>query len=88
VLKLTWTPRPDQLQMLRLEGELTGPWVEEVRQAFGGATVTSSCVRLDAAAVTFVDAVGVALLRELIGRGVEIAACSPFVAELLKWEKR
>jgi hypothetical protein len=51
----------------------------------------SSCIlllflsrRLDLAAVTYVDAAGVELLRDLIAEGVEIAACSSFVHELLQ----
>jgi hypothetical protein len=39
--------------------------------------------RLDQAAVTYVDAAGGELLRDLIAEGVEIAVCSNFVRELL-----
>ena len=35
------------------------------------------------AAVSFVDSAGTQLLRDLIRRGIAIAACSAFVAELL-----
>ena len=38
---------------------------------------------LDLAAVTYVDAAGLQLLRDLVAEGVEIAACSSFVGELL-----
>jgi hypothetical protein len=39
--------------------------------------------RLDLTAVTYVDAAGIQLLRDLMAEGVKIAACSSFVGELL-----
>jgi hypothetical protein len=44
---------------------------------------TSSHDGLDLVAVTYVDAAGVQSLRDLMAEGVEIAACSNFVGELL-----
>jgi hypothetical protein len=38
------------------------------------------------AAVTYVDAAGVQLLRELVGAGVEITAYSSYIGELLHLE--
>ena len=66
----------------KLEGEVFGPWVDSVRAAC--AIRGRRPRRLDLAAVTYVDAAGVELLRDLIARGVEIAACSSFVRELLQ----
>ena len=43
---------------------------------------------LDLSKVTFVDAAGVELLRQLLKRGVTLAACSGLVAELLHVEGR
>ena len=37
----------------------------------------------DLAAVTYADAAGVQVLRDLVGEGIEIATCSLFIAELL-----
>jgi hypothetical protein len=83
VLKMTWLPPADPVRTLKLEGELRGPWVEEVRKACGPCTVPPGGAGLDLSAVTFVDAAGEALLRDLIGRGIDIVACSSYVAELL-----
>jgi ABC-type transporter Mla MlaB component len=73
----------DPVRTLELEGELLAPWVGEVRQACAELMAGASRTRLDLAAVTFVDAAGVQLLRDLIRQGIEVAACSSFIAELL-----
>lgn len=59
------------------------PWVAELVSVCGMA----ASARLDLANVTYVDTAGVALLRELMARGFEIVASSPFVAALLQLEK-
>ena len=83
VLKMTWLFQADGALTLKLEGDLLGPWVEEVQQACAGPALLSRLGQLDLAAVSFVDAAGVRLLHELITQGMEITACSSFVAELL-----
>lgn len=68
--------------VLRLEGRVIGPWVDELRRAcepLGGRALT-----LDLAGVSFVDRRGVELLRTLGAGDVAIIRCSPFVAEQLK----
>jgi hypothetical protein len=42
---------------------------------------------LDLTAVTYVDGPGSQLLRDLVGEGIEIGACSGFIAELLDLEE-
>ena len=71
---------------LRLEGSLLGPWVQELSDACSGKPGLVPANSLDLAGVTFVDAAGTRLLRDLITQGIEIAACSRFVAELLRLE--
>lgn len=71
----------------KLEGKLVGPWVEEMHRAVNEASAICSQPRLDLSDVTFVDASGVTLLRELIRRGVAITACSGFVAAMLHEEE-
>jgi len=67
-----------------IEGKLLKPWVEEVRNAFASGTDPSSRINLDLSALTSVDAAGEELLWELIGQGIEVVACSIYVAELLR----
>jgi len=71
---------------VKLEGELREPWLAIVRDACSQRNGRSERVRLDLAAVTYADAAGAQLLRELVREGVEIAACSGFVGELLRPE--
>jgi ABC-type transporter Mla MlaB component len=79
VLKITEMPG----QAFRLEGKLLGPWVDELRSACTPPLERHELVQLNLAAVTFVDAAGAELLRELINHGVAITGCSGFVAALL-----
>jgi ABC-type transporter Mla MlaB component len=72
---------------LRLEGKLVGPWVTELARSCGELLCSPNHLRLDLAAVTFVDGPGVALLRDLLARGATLAACSGLVAELLHVER-
>ena len=71
---------------LVLEGSLLGLWVQELLDACTPPPGLTRPTHLDLAGVTFVDAAGSRLLRNLITQGIEIAACSRFVAELLKLE--
>ena len=86
MLKITWLSRKGWVATIKLEGELRGPWVETVRDAYIRWPLQSKRLRLDLAAVTYADAAGTQLLRDLMAEGVEIASCSSFVSELLRLE--
>jgi ABC-type transporter Mla MlaB component len=83
MLKITRIGGADSNQTLKLEGKLLEPWVGEVVRVVAESNCQSSRIRLDLAAVRFVDSAGTQLLQELIRGGIKIAACSAFVAELL-----
>ena len=76
------------MRLIKLEGELLKPWVEAVLDACAKQGRRPRQVVLDLAAVTYVDGPGSKLLRDLAGAGIEIGACSSFVAELLDLEQR
>jgi hypothetical protein len=84
VLKITQLFSRGRGLTIKLEGELLGPWVDSVRDAC--AVRGRRPRRLDLAALTYVDAAGLQLLRDLVARGADIAACSSFVGELLRRE--
>ena len=83
MLRLTRLSRGVPVLTVKLEGQLLGPWVPAVRDACRARGRRSGRLRLDLAAVTYADDAGVQLLRDLVAGGVEIAACSGFVGELL-----
>ncbi len=78
----------DSVSTFRLEGKLRGSWVTEFARSCEKLPCSPDRLRLDLSAVTFVDGLGVALLCELLGRGVTFSTCSGFVAELLQMEAR
>jgi len=81
MLRITRISTDGQL-LLKLEGQLRQPWLSELECACG----TSETARLDLASVTYIDAAGLVVLRDLMARGFEIVASSPFVAALLQLE--
>ena len=83
MLKITRLPRKGRVLTIKLEGEILAPWVGAVRDACTQRGRRPAQLRLDLAAVTYADAGGVQFLRDLLREGIEIAACSAFLAELL-----
>jgi hypothetical protein len=70
---------------LRAEGQITGPWVEELCTACNVHTSSDDVqLSLELADISFADAAGIALLRELRSRGVCLIRATPFLAEQLK----
>jgi hypothetical protein len=65
------------------EGQLRGPWVEELERSCQPFLGNGRKVSLNLTDVVFADRDGVALLRRLEAGGVELA-CSPFLSELLR----
>jgi anti-anti-sigma regulatory factor len=75
--------------LLKLEGKLREPWVEELaRAARRPLPEGHGPIRLDLSSVSFADEAGIRLLRELLQQGAQIAAASGFVAALLRLEDR
>ena len=76
------------IALLRLEGQVTGPWVEELRrvcrEAIGDDSDGVQSLVLDLTDVFFIDADGVALFQELAARHVTVTNGSLFVTEQLK----
>ena len=87
MLKITEMAKSDSGRTLKLEGKLLGPWVDELRNVCVQQLDRLEQVGLDLGAVTFVNAAGAELLRELSRQGIIITQCSAFVAELLHAEE-
>jgi hypothetical protein len=84
MLRLTRIAGSHRTQAIKLEGKLLEPWVDEVSKACAAGTDPSSRINLDLSALIFVDAAGERLLRKLIAQGIQVIACSSYVAELLR----
>ena len=86
MLKISRVSESDSPLVLRLEGQLTGPWVDELRRVCIATTNGTKAPQLvlDLAGVSFLDASGILLLRQLVTGPVSITNYSLFIAEQLK----
>ena len=70
--------------ILRLEGRIVGPWVDELRRAcVEQAATPRRPLTIDLRDVTFIDAAGLALFDEIFPT-VTLINCSLFAVEQLK----
>ncbi len=83
MLRIT-TVRHGLETVIKLEGKLLEPWVEEFHGACARAESQSGHFGLDLADLTYADAAGAERLRNMVQEGVSISSCSAFVAELLR----
>jgi anti-anti-sigma factor len=88
MLRISQTATTGAQITLRLEGEIKGQWVDELRRECARAldrdSQGSPQLVLDLAGVSSIDAAGLALFRELSARQAIVTRCSPYVAALLK----
>jgi anti-anti-sigma regulatory factor len=88
MLRITRTTLDRSTPMLRLEGQVTGQWVEELRrtclETLAERGLDHPALVLDLAGVSFLDPEGIGLFRELTLRHVRVTHQSPFIAEQLK----
>jgi anti-anti-sigma regulatory factor len=84
-MKITVVELSSEGVRLRVEGRLTGRWVEELRKTCDLHVINGGIrLILDLADVSFADAEGIKLLRELSIRWVTLFSPSSLVAEQLK----
>jgi anti-anti-sigma regulatory factor len=85
LLKITVVESSNEAVRLRVEGRLTGRWVEELRTTCD-LQGRSDGIRLtlDLSDVSFADAAGIALLKELSTGLITLTNPSSLVAEQLK----
>jgi anti-anti-sigma regulatory factor len=67
---------------LIVEGQLSGPAVEELRKSCDGSR--GGGVVVDVSGVVFADSLAASLLKELSTAGFVIQGCSDFIKELLR----
>ena len=83
MLRVTVIQESDQVVTLRVEGDVKGRWVAELRRACEDVLSRDLRLILDLAAVSFVDLQGTALFAALRERHVDFANPSSFIAEEL-----
>ena len=83
MLRITKLSGPEPYITLRIEGRIASECVAVLECHCTELLHGGHRVRLDAAEVDFVDRAGVALLKELLARGVEIEKGSLTVESLL-----
>jgi ABC-type transporter Mla MlaB component len=70
--------------LLYLDGEVTGQWVKLLQRTCEADLEKGSRVTIDLKNVLFADRDGIALLRSLRDRRVEILNALPFISEQVK----
>jgi len=73
---------PDRITV-RLEGQMVGPWVEELRRACEPYLGNGHALTLDFAGVSFIGREGITLCRRLQQGHASFTNCSPFIKEQL-----
>ena len=84
MLRITVEQGAGQLESLRLEGRIVGPWVAELTRRCEAIRCAGRELELEMSGVSFLDREAVRLVRSLIEQGVDVRACSAFVGEQLR----
>ena len=84
MLRITVEPGAGQLESLRLEGRIVGPWVAELTRRCEAIRCAGRELELEMSGVSFLDRDAVRLVRSLIEQGVDVRRCSAFVGEQLR----
>jgi anti-anti-sigma regulatory factor len=74
----------DGKRVVKLEGTVVGSSVEQVESFCRGVLAQGLPLTIDMAEVSFLDARGVRLFKELLSQKVRLLNSSPFLNELLK----
>lgn len=81
MLKIEVSEKQEERVTVHLEGQMVGPWVDEVRRTCEPFLTDGHALTLDFSRVSFVDRAGVALCRRLKQGRATLRNCSPFVKE-------
>jgi hypothetical protein len=88
MLKIVTNQESRGVAMLYLEGQVVGPWVDELGRVCESLLSAGSRLHLDLSNVSFVSLEGVELLSALRDRQACRLHCSAFVEEQLKAYRR
>jgi len=84
MLKITRIVQPNQEITLKLDGSVSGQWIELLRESAESVLAEGLRLTLDLENICFIDCEGLALIKNLMGQGVRQVNAPLFVAEQLK----
>jgi len=84
MLKIVMKEGPPETPVVDLEGQVIGPWVQELDRVCEPILARGGGLSLDLSGVSFVSRDGVELLWRLRDRHTRLLNCSRFLAEQLK----
>jgi ABC-type transporter Mla MlaB component len=85
MLRVTAIPTGSSMT-LKLEGSLSGPWVDELRNLWTNISAENVTVQVDLRALNFLDRDGTSLLLRMENEGSRLTGISPFIRALLRGE--
>ena len=84
MLKITRVVESNQKITLQLDGSVAGPWIELLNASAEAVLAEGLQLTIDLENICFIDCEGLALVKNLMGRGVRQVNAPLFVAEQLK----
>ena len=84
MLKITRVASSNQEITLQLDGRVTGQWVELLRVSAESVLEEGMWLTIDLENICFIDCEGLALIKNLMGRGVRQLNAPLFVADQLR----
>lgn len=84
MLKITRTVLSEKEITLQLDGRVSGQWVELLRETAESLLNRGVRLNVDLKNISFIDCEGIALIRELIERGVHHLNPPLFLVEQIK----
>ena len=87
MLRITTHEASGSSVLLKLDGKLLEPWVEELKRCASSSLAERTTLKLDLSTLVFADASGAKALMDLIDAGASLTACSGYLAALLHVEK-
>ena len=83
MLKIT-RAESNQEVILKLDGSVTGPWIELLRASAESVLAEGRQLTIDLENICFIDCEGLALIKSLLDQGVQQVNAPLFVAEQLR----
>jgi ABC-type transporter Mla MlaB component len=84
MLKITRVIESNRKITLQLDGSVGGPWIELLRASAESVLAEELHLTIDLENICFIDCEGLALIKSLLGQGVQQINAPLFVAEQLK----